>query len=1161
MSGGTDGVARKGQNGRALWALAGLLAVAAALWLSASASAATNVPAGTIAANDTWTVAGSPYTLGGDVTVAAGVRLQITGGASVEAPSGVSLIVAGQLDAVGSSLSRIEFRPSPNNASWGGIQVTGAGRARIENATITNPSVGVRTLASGPLNLTNVQVAGTQTTSVWVDGGSGAATLLNVSLAGGTYGLRVAAATGALRVDGLVVSGAASCVLVNTASNASLRHLDLSACSTVGLKLENDTNLTATDVKVSSQGSGVNSTGSRQLRLSTLHIDAVFFCINLIDGADNWLADVNVTTCAQAVVTEGTERNLLIERLEATSGGQVLFYQGTNLTLRDSDLAGSAMDGVSNRWIVPAPPPPPPPPPPAPPPDPVAATVRWGKVTFVTISNVTIEGRNWAAAFENTSDVTLRRVDVPRASYEAVRLRLMTNVTVNSSHIVGTFQAVYAETVTGLVVETSTLISTLGSGTLCTPCTNATFRGNTFSGNNIGLRMVGGSGGLVTRNLFLYNTVHAQVNVGTHMWDDGAVGNLWDDYTGVDANSDGIGDTPYPIVGGVAVDRYPIMRYPDFELPVADAGPDRVVNEHEPVWFNGWRCSDNVAIRLFLWSSNGALANFTIEGYDAMYIFDTPGEYEVTLTVIDWGGNRAQDTLNVFVRDITPPVAHAGGNRTVDEDTPAVFDGSASTDNDPVFPGRATFQWTVFDRTGQRIVYGLQATYTFAEPGNFTVVLLVRDGSGRTSQDRFYVNVLDRTPPVLAPLTAPVAWEDFPFRAYGSIATDNDPDWPLGMVAWFELWQDGRQLDNTTASPAIFNVAEPGFYTLWYYVSDASGNTAGTDLTFPVGDGTPPDLSALQNRTAELARPIEFNTSFATDNDPTFADTGSALWTVPVPSGRVMLVGRSVTFTFPSPGRYTLWVEVSDRAGNAAKRSFLVTVVDSTPPTIHLSGPAVVELGSEATYWVTADDPSGVGPVNWVAAALGARVGPSLTIRPPTTGTFSIIATVTDGVDNSANATLEVEVVDATAPRIGVACAPGGNCTAPRLTLGSLFTVAFIGPDAVAGTSVSWSWGDGANGTGFFANHTYGAAGMYIVNVTATDEQGNANRTTFTVEVLPPPGSGNPPPGGNLNTTPTSPTELPLAALIALIAGATAGGLLLGFRRGRARRAPPRRRA
>ena len=37
-------------------------------------------------------------------------------------------------------------------------------------------------------------------------------------------------------------------------------------------------------------------------------------------------------------------------------------------------------------------------------------------------------------------------------------------------------------------------------------------------------------------------------------------GNYWDDYTGVDENNDGFGDTPYYITGSVNNDDYPLMK-------------------------------------------------------------------------------------------------------------------------------------------------------------------------------------------------------------------------------------------------------------------------------------------------------------------------------------------------------------------------------------------------------------------------------------------------------------------------------------------------------------------------------------------------------------------------------------------------------------------------
>ena len=54
-------------------------------------------------------------------------------------------------------------------------------------------------------------------------------------------------------------------------------------------------------------------------------------------------------------------------------------------------------------------------------------------------------------------------------------------------------------------------------------------------------------------------------------------------------------------------------------------------------------------------------------------------------------------------------------------------------------------------------------------------------------------------------------------------------------------------------------------------------------------------------------------------------------------------------------------------------------------------------------------------------------------------------------------------------------------------------------------TSVAWTFGDGASGSGSSVTKTYGAPGTYPVSVTATDAVGNATTLTGSVVVTPSP--------------------------------------------------------
>ena len=74
----------------------------------------------------------------------------------------------------------------------------------------------------------------------------------------------------------------------------------------------------------------------------------------------------------------------------------------------------------------------------------------------------------------------------------------------------------------------------------------------------------GAKNNIVYRNIFINNTAwNAKDNKLNNTWDNGLVGNYWDDYTGADENDDGIGDIPYtidPKSGGNYVDNFPLMQ-------------------------------------------------------------------------------------------------------------------------------------------------------------------------------------------------------------------------------------------------------------------------------------------------------------------------------------------------------------------------------------------------------------------------------------------------------------------------------------------------------------------------------------------------------------------------------------------------------------------------
>jgi parallel beta-helix repeat protein len=81
---------------------------------------------------------------------------------------------------------------------------------------------------------------------------------------------------------------------------------------------------------------------------------------------------------------------------------------------------------------------------------------------------------------------------------------------------------------------------------------------NNIVDNNRGIRIYKASNNIIYGNNFVLNTIHAVVEDGSNSWDNGTIGNYWDDYNGTDSDGDGIGDVPY-IINKDNQDRYPLM--------------------------------------------------------------------------------------------------------------------------------------------------------------------------------------------------------------------------------------------------------------------------------------------------------------------------------------------------------------------------------------------------------------------------------------------------------------------------------------------------------------------------------------------------------------------------------------------------------------------------
>src|SRR2546425_2546292 len=169
--------------------------------------------------------------------------------------------------------------------------------------------------------------------------------------------------------------------------------------------------------------------------------------------------------------------------------------------------------------------------------------------------------------------------------------------------------------------------------------------------------------------------------------------------------------------------------------------------------------------------------------------------------------------------DNVPPVANAGPDLIVNEDTTVTFDGSASTDN----VGIASYTWTFMDGTMQTL-QGATASYVFATPGTYIVTLTVRDADGNVGTDTVTVTVRDVTPPAVT-VSSPSDGASVP----GSTVIVASPTDNLAVVR-VEFLVDGVSVGNDTTAPFEWSIAagslKDGNHTLTVIAFDAAGNSA-----------------------------------------------------------------------------------------------------------------------------------------------------------------------------------------------------------------------------------------------------------------------------------------------------------------------------------------------
>jgi parallel beta-helix repeat protein len=372
------------------------------------------------------------------------------------------------------------------------------------------------------------------------------------------------------------------------------------------------------------------------------------------------------------------------------------------------------------------------------------------------------------------------------------------------------------------------------------------FVNNWISDNPTGIYIPGAT---VSNNTFYRNNIINNLNqvdvFGVlNTWDNGAEGNYWSDYSGVDSDGDGVGDTDH------GVDKYPLVEeWHVTRLYLTDSKTTVITCNYTVASFSLNQSLKQLGFQITGPEGSSGFCNITVP--KDLISIEEPGEKWLVMMraealestveengnttlvhfiyVLEAGGNR----VRVSVSSVYPPTAQFEWSPA----NPSIVDLVNFTDTSIPSPN-GTIEWRDWDFGDGVSENTTEASvlHQFAEKSIFTVTLTVTDANNLSDSTSKTVTIRNLPPSAdFDVLTAvgddPEVCELIEFDASSS----NDPDGSITQMQWDFGDRSDRIIRDVATVSHRFEHAGAFTVNLTVYDSDGAPDSATKNVTVVKG--------------------------------------------------------------------------------------------------------------------------------------------------------------------------------------------------------------------------------------------------------------------------------------------------------------------------------------